>query len=183
MIRVIMRWNPGLCTDTLEFALHLNIFCICFDGVVIAAQRTATFLKINCAPSNLGIRTWMCRLNFAQRPIISGLRFFNEPEISDSGPLEGLVLRIYTSWQNPSTSVGFEPANLGSRGKHFTPRPPRQTISQVGNRTMKAVISHRLKRGPLPPNDVGMVTQHIMEEKKEEIRKGAIRAENKRAIY
>ena len=25
-------------------------------------------------------------LNFAQRPIITGLRFFNEPEISDSGP-------------------------------------------------------------------------------------------------
>ena len=25
-------------------------------------------------------------LNFAQRPIFSGLRFFNEPEISDSGP-------------------------------------------------------------------------------------------------
>ena len=48
---------------------------------------------------------------------------------------------------------------------------------------MKAVISHRLKRGPLPPNDVGMITQHFMEEKKEEIRKGAIRAENKRAIY
>ena len=43
--------------------------------------------KIYCAPPNLGITwTWICRLNFAQRPIFSGLRFFNEPEISDSGP-------------------------------------------------------------------------------------------------
>ena len=43
--------------------------------------------KIYCAPPNLGItRTWICGLNFAQRPIFSGLRFFNEPEISDSGP-------------------------------------------------------------------------------------------------
>ena len=46
----------------------------------------------------------------------SGLRFFNEPEISDSGPPKvppgGLVLRIFTSWKSPSTSVGFEPANL-----------------------------------------------------------------------
>ena len=25
----------------------------------------------------------------------------------------------------PSTSVRFEPANLGSRGEHVTPRPPR----------------------------------------------------------
>ena len=42
--------------------------------------------KIDCAPPNLVItETWICRLNFAQRPIFSGLRFFNEPEISDSG--------------------------------------------------------------------------------------------------
>ena len=57
--------------------------------------------KIYCAPPNLGItRTCICRLNFTQRPIFSGLRFFNEPEISDSGPKvppRGLVLRIFTS--------------------------------------------------------------------------------------
>ena len=36
------------------------------------------------APPNLGItRTWICRLNFAQRPIFSCFRFFNEPEMSD----------------------------------------------------------------------------------------------------
>ena len=29
--------------------------------------------------------------------------------------------------KNPSTSVGFEPANLGSRGEYVTPRPPRPT--------------------------------------------------------
>ena len=86
-------------------------------------------LKIYCAPPNLGIaRTWICWLNFAQRPIFSGLRFFNEPEISDSGPLAlvppgGLVLRIFTSWKNPSTSAGLEPANLGSQGEHITLRP------------------------------------------------------------
>ena len=43
--------------------------------------------EIYCVPPNLGIiRTWIYRLNFAQRPIFSGLRFFNEPEISESGP-------------------------------------------------------------------------------------------------
>ena len=43
--------------------------------------------KIYCAPPNLGItRTWICWLNFAQRPIFSGLRLFNGSEISDSGP-------------------------------------------------------------------------------------------------
>ena len=44
--------------------------------MIIAAQCTATFLKIYCAPPNLGIRTWKCQLNFVQRPIFSGLRFF-----------------------------------------------------------------------------------------------------------
>ena len=61
--------------------------------------------KIYCASRNLGItRTWICRLNFAQRPIFSGSRFFNEPEISDSEPKlkvppGGLVLSIFTSWK------------------------------------------------------------------------------------
>ena len=58
----------------------------CIEGVVIAAQCTATFSDLLCSP-NLGItRTWVCRLNFAQRPIFSALRFFKEPEISDSEP-------------------------------------------------------------------------------------------------
>ena len=39
----------------------------------------------------------------------------------------GLALRNFTSWKNPSTSAGFEPANLGSQGEHVTPRPPRPT--------------------------------------------------------
>ena len=43
--------------------------------------------EIYCAPPNLGIiGTWICRLNFAQKANYSGLRFFNHPEISDSGP-------------------------------------------------------------------------------------------------
>ena len=37
-------------------------------------------------------------------------------------PPWGLVLRIFTSWKNPSTSAGFEPANLGSGGEHVSPR-------------------------------------------------------------
>ena len=90
--------------------------------------------KIYCATPNLGIsRTWICRLNFAQMPIFSGLRFFNESEISESQlkvPPEGLVLRIFTSWKNPLISAGFKPATLGSRGKHVTMRPPRPTADK-----------------------------------------------------
>ena len=47
-------------------------------------------------------------------------------------PPGGLVLRIFTFWKkNPSTSAGFEPANLGSRGKHVIPRPPRSTLNKL----------------------------------------------------
>ena len=42
--------------------------------------------KTYCASPNLGIiMTWICRLNLSQRPIFSGLRFFNKPEISQLG--------------------------------------------------------------------------------------------------
>ena len=58
-----------------------------FNRVGIAVQCSATiFLKIYCAPPNLGItRTLIYRLNFSQWPIFSGLRFFNKPEISELG--------------------------------------------------------------------------------------------------
>ena len=49
--------------------LYINFFNICFDRVVIAAKFTATFSDLLCSP-NLGItRMWICRLNFAQRPV------------------------------------------------------------------------------------------------------------------
>ena len=43
-------------------------------------------------------------------------------------PPGGLVLRTFTCWKNPSTSAGFELANLGSRGEHVTSIPPRPTF-------------------------------------------------------
>ena len=46
-------------------------------------------------------------------------------------PPGGLVLRSFTSWKNPSTSAGFKPVNLGSRGEHVTARPPRPTMKQL----------------------------------------------------
>ena len=40
-----------------------------------------------------------------------------------SPPKEG-VLRIFFALKNPTASAGFEPANLGKKGQHATPRPP-----------------------------------------------------------
>jgi hypothetical protein len=42
-----------------------------------------------------------------------------------TSPPKEVVLRIFVTLKNPSSSARFEPANLGSRGKHATTRPPR----------------------------------------------------------
>ena len=44
-----------------------------------------------------------------------------------SPPKEG-VLRIFFRPKNPTASAGFEPANLGTKGQHATPRPPKYYI-------------------------------------------------------
>ena len=41
-----------------------------------------------------------------------------------SPPKEG-ALRIFRP-KNPTALAGFEPANLGTKGQHATPRPPKQ---------------------------------------------------------
>ena len=41
-----------------------------------------------------------------------------------SPPKEGM-LRIFFAPKNPMASAGFEPANLGTKGQHATPRPPK----------------------------------------------------------
>ena len=97
--------------------------CIVLMGRSLLPNPLRPF-QIYCAPPNLGItRTRICRLNFAQRPIFLGLRFLNEPEISDSDPQlkvppGGLVLRIYTSWKILSWIWSREP--WISRRAHYS---------------------------------------------------------------
>ena len=117
-----------------HFRIGITVFVFVLMGWSLLLNALRPF-KIYCALPNLGrpiTRTWICRLNFAQTPIFSGLRFFNDLKSQTRDPQlkvppGGLELRIFTSWKNPSTSAGFQPANLGSRGEHVTSRPPRPT--------------------------------------------------------
>ena len=92
-------------------------YCIVLKGWSLLPNALLPF-QIYCAAPNLGItRTWIFRLNFAQRPIFSGLRFFNEPEISDSGPpawspSRRNVLRIFTSWKMHLPHPDLNPRTL-----------------------------------------------------------------------
>ena len=61
-------------------------------------------------------------------------------------PPGGLVLRTFTSWKNPSTSAGFEPANLGSCGEHGT-------------------RDHRGRHGPIKENGTWRIrTNRVLQE-------------------
>ena len=43
------------------------------------------------------------------------------------------VLRIFFHPKNPTASAGFESANLGTKGQHATPRPPKPIVKNMGN--------------------------------------------------
>ena len=63
-------------------------------------------LQICCAPPKVGIRTWIWRLNFAQRHIFQALTSLKSQTWDHQlkVPPGGLGLRIFTSWKkNPWT--------------------------------------------------------------------------------
>ena len=63
-----------------------------------------------------------------------------DPQLKVSPPR--IVLRIFTSWKNPSTSAGFEPTSLESRGEHGTPRSLRPTEMSPLMNTQKSHYKH-----------------------------------------
>ena len=52
---------------------------------------------------------------------------------SFTSPLKKGVLRIFFTFKYPMASAGFEPANLGTKGQHATPRPPKPPVMSMGN--------------------------------------------------
>jgi hypothetical protein len=52
------------------------------------------------------------------------------PQIYDMGPTallpsEGRRAEDFFALKNPTASAAFEPVNLGTKGQHATPRPPK----------------------------------------------------------
>ena len=48
-----------------------------------------------------------------------------------SPPKEGVLRIFFFALKNPTASVGFEPANLDTKGQHATSRPPKPLFSKV----------------------------------------------------
>jgi hypothetical protein len=70
------------------------------------------------------------------------LGIFYMPQIYDMGqtallsPPKEVVVRHFFALKNPTISAGFEPANLGTKGQHATPRPPKPLYFSI-----KVVVS------------------------------------------
>ena len=43
-------------------------------------------------------------------------------------PSEGRRAEDFFALKNPTASAGFEPENLGTKGQHATPRPPKPCV-------------------------------------------------------
>ena len=58
------------------------------------------------------------------RDLLHGVDLRHGTDGFTSPPKED-VLRIFFALKNPTASVGFQPANLGTKGQHGTSRPPK----------------------------------------------------------
>ena len=102
----------------------LGSVCPCFPprlGVSTFAARCLHVRNDARDPSSERCNYWRERLpgNFAyMASLFPPLGIFYMPQIYDMGPTALLPLRRKACW-------GFEPANLGTKGQHATPRPPK----------------------------------------------------------
>jgi len=74
------------------------------------------------------------------------------PQIYDMVPTALRPLRSKACWglfrpKNPTASAGFEPANLGTKSQHATPRPPKPFRKDYVNETFQW---HQLESNQLP---------------------------------
>ena len=120
------------CCNTFVYiiiAINNVFYCIVLNGWSLLPNALRSF-QIYCAPPNLGIRTWIFRLNFAQRSIcqawgsLTSLKSqTGDPQLKV--PPGGLVLRILRPEKDTSIATGFELPNLGSSNENVNPRPQR----------------------------------------------------------
>ena len=143
-----------------RFVLYcIVLYCIVLMGWSLLPNALRPFWDLLCSP-NLDIRAWICRLIllrdlfFQAWSCLTSLKSqTRDPQLKV--PTGGLVLRIFTSWINPSTSAVFEPVNLGSRGEHGTPRPPRPTSRQFSSLQLRVTMTF------VPRSYLGAGTFHM----------------------
>ena len=87
----------------------------------------------NCGRERCAVSLPKFRLPRKFRDLLHATNLRHETDGFTSPPKEG-VLRIFFALKNPTASAGFEPANLGTKGQHATPRPPKTPLNQIRSR-------------------------------------------------
>ena len=113
----------------------LGVVCHCFPPPLDIPTFAARCLYVRNDASDPSSERWNCgrercpvilpkfRLPRKFRYLLHAANLRHGTDGFTSPPEEG-VLRIFRP-KNPTASVGFEPANLGTKGQHATPRPPK----------------------------------------------------------
>jgi hypothetical protein len=113
----------------------LGVFCHCFPPPLDVPTFAARCLYARNNARDPSSEMWNCGRE--RCPVI--LPKFRLPLkfmdfffffFHDMGLMALLPLRRKACWgffcpKNPTASAGFEPANLGTKGQHATPRPPK----------------------------------------------------------
>ena len=113
----------------------LGVVCRCFPPPLYVPTFAARCLHVRKEVRDPSSERWNYgreRLsgNYAYiASIFTPLGIFYMPQIYDMGlyfPSEGRRAEDFFALKNPTASVGFEPANFGTKGQHDTPRPSKQ---------------------------------------------------------
>ena len=114
-----------------------------YNSILVTLFSTRS--RVGQLDRNWGIsRMWIRRLKSDQRPIFSGLRFFNEPEISDSeptasGPSRRTFSQDFYVLKKSIDLSRVEPMNLDHRGWHMIIYV---IINDVGDFASFGIITH-----------------------------------------
>ena len=113
----------------------LGVVCHCFPPPLDVSTFAARCLYVRNDARDPSSERWNCgrercpvmlpkfRLPRKFRDLLHAANLRHGTDGFTYSPKEG-VLRIFRP-KNPTASAGFEPANLGTKGQHATPRPPK----------------------------------------------------------
>ena len=120
----------------------LGVVCHCFPPPLEVPTFAARCLYVRNDARDPSSERWNCgreicpvilpkfRLPRKFRYLIHAANLRHGTDGFTSPPKEG-VLRIFFALKIATASAGFEPANLGTKGQHATPRPPKPILADT----------------------------------------------------
>ena len=136
---------PGVALEHCIVSKFLGVVCHCFppplDVPTFAARclyvrndaRDPSSERWNCGRERCSVILPKFRLPRKFRDLLRATNLGHGTDGFTSPPKEG-VLRNFFLPRNPTASAGFEPANLGTKGQHSTPRPLKPSLQHISQK-------------------------------------------------